>query len=72
MTLRAGPIFHMMRYDVRKDFGPKPCERRHTEARRVKRYVINAIQMSAAVTTGFLLAPVLLSIRSAFFQLMHR
>ena len=38
----------------------------------MKRYLINAMQMSAAVTLGFLLSPVVLATRHMLHHLMHR
>ena len=37
-----------------------------------KRLLINGMQMSAAVSLGFLLSPVLLSVRHMIVQLFHR
>jgi hypothetical protein len=38
----------------------------------LKRYLINAAQMSMAVSLGLLLSPVLLSVRFSMHHLMHR
>ena len=41
------------------------------EAIDVKRFLINAVQMSAAVTVGLLLSPVVLSTRHMVLHFVH-
>jgi hypothetical protein len=38
----------------------------------VKRFLVNGMQMSVAVSLGFLLSPVLLSVRYALVHFLHR
>jgi hypothetical protein len=62
----------MKRDEMREDVGPSGVSCVTAKPGRVKRYLINAMQMSAAVTAGLLLAPVLLSIRSSLFDFLRR